>query len=83
MSRNVRSITDTTTVAFGEDHALGGFYDIMDSRYADSGNDQQGEGYVVEWCEVFGFTTNLIGITTEGLKDPAVIEAHIVKFLEQ
>lgn len=53
----------------GSDHAIGRFMDITDSRYAKSGKDEQGEGYVFEYSELFGITTNLIGATEDDLFD--------------
>jgi len=71
MSRKHKTINDTITVHFGDDHAIGKFYDIVDSRAEKLTAD--GEGYLVEYCELFGFMTNLIGITEEQLKDKATI----------
>lgn len=75
MSRKTINLNENITVAFGNDHMLGQFIDIMDRRYAHSGKDEQGEGYLVEWCTAFEFSQNQIGITVEDLKDaPKVIE---------
>ncbi len=59
---------ETTEFIHGSDHALGAFLDITDSRFAKSGKDEQGEGYVFEWSSLFGITTNLIGATMEDLE---------------
>ena len=62
MSRNIMRVTDEITIISGGDNALGRFLDITDSRYANSGKDEQGEGYVFEWSENLGITTNLLKI---------------------
>lgn len=70
MSRNTLStqskFVDITT---GKDHAIGKFIQIQDRRYSQSDKDDQGEGYVLDWDEMFGFTINLINATLEDLKD--------------
>tara|TARA_R110000824_G_scaffold313040_1_gene499929 strand:+ start:466 stop:726 length:261 start_codon:yes stop_codon:yes gene_type:complete len=60
MSREITKINDTINVVSGVDFTIGYFIDITDSRYAESGRDEQGEGYILEWCQHFGFTNNLI-----------------------
>lgn len=45
----------------GMDMALGKFFDITDKRFAGTANDRQGEGYVLEWSQKWGISTNLIG----------------------
>ena len=67
MSRNIKKINETINIIHGSDHTLGYFLDITDSRYADSGLDEQGEGYVMEWSHVLGFTRNLIGADIEDI----------------
>lgn len=76
MSRYINRITDTITIITGIDHALGPFVDITDTRYAANPKDEQGEGYLVEWCLKFGFTTNLIKI-----KQTELMSERRIKFL--
>jgi hypothetical protein len=83
MSRKIHNINENISVAYGADHALGQFIDIMDRRYAESGKDEQGEGYLVEWCGAFQFSQNHIDITLEGLKDEAKIIELCDKFVKE
>ena len=83
MSRKVHNINQNISVAYGNDHALGKFIDIMDRRYAVSGKDEQGEGYLVEWCEAFKFSQNQIDITVEGLTDEATVIELCDKFIKE
>ena len=73
MSREYTQLSPPVSVIGGSDHAIGCFIDVTDRRYADSGKDKQGEGYVMEWSELFGFTTNLIGLTKEDLSNREII----------
>lgn len=68
MSRKIIPENENVTVITGSDHAIGGFVDVLDKRYARSTEDQQGEGYVFEWSSVFGISTNLIEATEEDIK---------------
>jgi hypothetical protein len=82
MSRHTHKISDHTSVVSGNDHAIGQFIDVTDSRYANSDLDEQGEGYLVEWSTLFGFTQNKIGITIEQLKaSPEVVVEIVNKFI--
>ena len=83
MSRRIHNINNNISVAYGADHMLGQFIDIMDRRYAESGKDEQGEGYIVEWSEAFKFSQNQIGITLEGLKDEATVIELCDKFIKE
>ena len=67
MSRKTTRLNETIQIHHGNDCAIGQFIDITDSRHATSGKDMQGEGYIVEWSEVFGFSQNKIGITKNQL----------------
>lgn len=69
MSRFLRKINEHTTVITGHDHALGHFIDIIDKRYANTPLDEQGEGYVFEWSQFLGITTNLIKAEPEDVQD--------------
>lgn len=69
MSRNHKNLSQLAIVTRGSDHVLGRFVQVSDVRYALSGDDMQGEGYVLDWDEGFGFTTNLIGAKVEDLGD--------------
>ena len=69
MSRNPSRLTEDIVIVRGNDHISGYFVQIMDKRYARSGKDQQGEGYVLDWDEAFGFTTNYINAQIIDLHD--------------
>jgi len=60
MSRNSKNITPSITIWYGEDHAIGKWFDVTDNHFAMSGKDEQGEGYVFEWSELFPKGTNHI-----------------------
>lgn len=60
MTKITEEITETIAVVFGNDHALGPFMDVKDQRYADSGKDEQGEGFVFEWNQKFKIMQNKI-----------------------
>jgi len=60
MSRNKKVLTANITIWYGNDHAIGKWLDITDDRFARSGKDEQGEGYVFEWSEMFPKGTNHI-----------------------
>lgn len=64
----------------GNDHAIGKFIDITDRRYAGCPDDEQGEGYILEWSQLFGFTTNLIGATPEDLLSFDALQAKVEAF---
>ena len=66
MSRNVRVITGSITMAYGEDHALGVFIDIDDRRAETEEND---EGNVYSFDRAFGVTVNLIKLRAEFRND--------------
>jgi len=83
MSRKVFDLNENISIAYGSDHALGQFIDIMDKRYASSDKDEQGEGYLVEWCNLFGFSQNQIDITVEGLKDEATVIELCDEFVKE
>lgn len=60
MSRTVIDPSPDISIIRGKDHILGNFVQIQDRRYANSDKDEQGEGYVMDWDELWGFTINLI-----------------------
>ena len=68
MSRVSASLSIFTHIYSGNDHMLGFFFDVTDDRFAGSKEDEQGEGYLLEWSTTFGFSTNLIEATEEDLK---------------
>jgi hypothetical protein len=82
MSREETPINETTQIVRGSDHALGYFIDIKDKRYANSGLDEQGEGYLVEWSTIFGFSQNKIGILQGELKDMNRVNELVDKYIE-
>ena len=53
MSRILEQVNDNIVVIHGNDHAIGSFLDVTDKRYAFSGKDEQGEGYVFQWSRMF------------------------------
>lgn len=59
MSRHAKKLTEHITVWYGNDHALGKWFDIHDSRVEDI--DESSEGYVYEYSQIFPEGTNLIG----------------------
>jgi hypothetical protein len=69
MSRKHTDLSPNCTLTRGTDHALGNFIQLSDLRYALSDEDEQGEGYILEWDAVFGFTKNLINATEADLGD--------------
>lgn len=74
-----------TQVHRGSDHALGAFLDITDRRFASCSEDEQGEGYVMEYSTVFGFSTNLIEATVEDIKHPEatrILQEKVDKFIK-
>lgn len=83
MSRRSRMIANHIEVSMGFDHALGQFIQITDSRYAGTEDDYQGEGYVFEWDESFGITTNLINLTVEEMNDNDAIASKCNAFASQ
>jgi len=82
MSRYTEILNKNIKINFGWDATLGSFVDIIDKRYVNIGKDEQGEGYLVEWTKIWGFTQNKIGIKQEELKNGKRIEELINKFLE-
>lgn len=82
MSREIININKNISIAYGNDHAIGKFLDIRDKRYAQSNKDEQGEGYLVEWCEMFKFAPNLIGITIDEFDNKERIIELCNKFCE-
>ena len=83
MSRFTTKPQETTTIVRGSDHAIGYFIDVLDHRFAGTEKDPQGEGYLVEWSELFDFSINLIGITKDQLKDDATINKKVNDFVAQ
>lgn len=76
MSRHVKKINDNIIVYYGNDHAIGNFLDICDKRYADSGQDEQGEGYVFEHSTMFpSDNTKVIIDVDEPITDDVIIKA--------
>ena len=56
-----------TTYIMGNDPILGMFLQITDYRYQTSGKDDQGEGYVLDWDGLCGFSVNLINATEKDI----------------
>lgn len=76
------SITEHPIVFYtGLDRVLGNFLDVTDSRFAGSEFDEQGEGYLFEWNERFGISTNLIGLTEETMRDGTQILVAVESYL--
>lgn len=76
MSRITKPINKDIIIVHGSDHAIGGFVDVIDARYARSKDDQQGEGFVFEWSLMFGISLNLINATEDDIRqgDKRIIE---------
>jgi hypothetical protein len=70
------------TIIHGDDNTLGKFVDITDERYANSGLDEQGEGYLFEWSELFGTSTNLIGLDIKDIRNANLVESLVEAFLK-
>lgn len=81
MSRLVFTPNEHTTFISGNDHAIGPFLDITDKRFANSGKDRLGEGFIMEWSEMFGFSNNLIGATVGDLEDVVKLQAKVEIFI--
>lgn len=81
MSRNTQEIAPGIKIHYGSDHAIGRFLDITCSAYAQSDLDEQGEGYVVEYCDMFKFSQNQIGIAFEDLGNKTKIIELVNKFI--
>ena len=82
MSRYSQRVNEHTTFHIGSDHALGRFKDITDSRYAAHPSDQQGEGFVFEYSELFGIGTNLIGASHRDVLNNGRLIELTNKFIE-
>lgn len=71
-------------ITTGTDHAIGIFVDITDDRFAGTKDDEQGEGYVFEYSELFGITKDLIKLAPEDIIDRnKVVELCNAFFLKQ
>ena len=81
MSRNTKIINDDITIYFGNDHAIGLFLDVSDNRYAKSGKDEEGEGYVFEYSEMFKTSINKIKATIEEVKNEKVLIKKCNEFI--
>lgn len=71
MGRSHVNLSTDVILTTGTDHAVGQFLQLSDQRYSQSSEDIQGEGYVLDWDQLFGFNINLIGAKLEDLKDSA------------
>jgi len=83
MSRHIIEVNDNTDIIQGTDCAIGYFIDITDKRFAQSGKDWQGEGYLVEWNSMTGFTNNRINLRDTELRDIEQINRKIEIFLSE
>jgi hypothetical protein len=63
MSRKTIYHDSRLSVVTGDDHALGKFFQIFDKEMQDE--TPEGEGLVLDWSELFGFETNLTGISKQ------------------
>lgn len=82
MSKRESSVNENTIFVNGSDDALGSFFDIIDKRYAASGKDEQGEGYVFEWSEAFNISTNLIQAQPEDIGDKEKLLGLVEMFIK-
>jgi hypothetical protein len=69
MSRIHTDLSGNVTKTIGEDHAVGRFVQLTDKRYAGTPEDIQGEGFVLDWDELFGFNVNLINAEVKDLSN--------------
>lgn len=83
MSRNVRKVNDNITIVYGTDHAIGQFLDITDKRYAQSGFDEQGEGYVCEHSSMFPYDNSLIQLDFDEPITKEIIIKACDEFIEK
>lgn len=65
MSRQTIKINENTTIYQGIDHALGKFIQVTDKRFEKES--EEGEGYVLDYDDLFGFSVNLINAKTDDL----------------
>lgn len=65
MARHHKKINDQLDSWYGNDHAIGQFVDITSKTYAGSKQDEQGEGYIFEYSDMFKIGTNLANLTLE------------------
>lgn len=74
MSRYGSDLSENVVVTRGNDHAVGQFVQVQDSRLPED-KDPQGEQYVVDWDSLFGFSVNLIGAELADLYDDIKLHA--------
>jgi len=67
MVKNVVKLAETIYIVGGQDPDFGNFRDVIDSRYAASGRDTQGEGFVCKWSDKFGMGVNYIKLMPNDL----------------
>ena len=79
MSRSEQRISETTWIINGTDIAIGRFIDIRDERVID----EQGEGYLVEWSDMFGFSTNLLNVSFSELTNYKTVIQKVNHYVEQ
>lgn len=79
MSRRLDLNTETTNIIRGSDHAVGQFVQVVDSRYND---DPSGEGYLVDYDQLFGFSYNVINLPKSELYNNESILRYVNKFFE-
>lgn len=79
MSRNESQISETTWVINGKDKSIGRFIDIRDERV----KDEQGEGYLVEWSDMFGFSVNLLDLSFKELTNFRTVIQKVNNYVEQ
>lgn len=82
MSRTTIKKSNNIFIYTGDDHAIGRFLDVIDLRFAGHETDEGGEGFVFEWSDMFGITTNLIGANEAELNDIDALVAKTEKFIQ-
>ncbi len=88
MGRSVLHAQEFTNYIGGRDHALGEFLQITDERFRTSGKDLQGEGYVLDWDALCGFSVNEIKATLADIESgperlQELVEIFITSLLRQ
>jgi len=84
MSRITEPLDNNVKINRGSDPAIGYFFDVQDKRFANSGRDEQGEGFVCEFSTMFGIYNNKAGLTMADLEmGEEVIIEKCNKFIER
>ena len=61
MSRITKNLSEHVSIAFGDDHALGSFFQVFDERYPDF-NEEESD-VIFDYSEKFGICENILNMT--------------------